>query len=108
MKTYVFDIDGTVCTLTKSGDYTDCHPYEDRIKKINDLFDQGNVIIFHTARGMGRTKNNPSQASSLFLDLTRNQLSTWNVKFNDIFMGKPSGDMYIDDKGVKDVCFFRD
>ena len=38
--------------------------------------------------------------------LTKNQLETWGVKYHKLFMGKPSGDLYVDDKGVKDEHFF--
>jgi predicted adenine nucleotide alpha hydrolase (AANH) superfamily ATPase len=41
--TYVFDIDGTICSLTE-GDYENASPFVDRIKKINKLHEQGNEI----------------------------------------------------------------
>ena len=41
-----------------------------------------------------------------FYDLTREQLNNWGVKYNQLFLGKPSGDVYIDDKGIKDEDFF--
>jgi capsule biosynthesis phosphatase len=106
MKTYVFDIDGTICTKTKNGSYTDVEPFETRIRMINRLFDQNNQIIINTARGMGRSENNPNVAKSLFYDLTIKQLSNWGVKYHRIFMGKPAGDLYVDDKGIKDEDFF--
>ena len=49
--TYVFDIDGTVCTNTMGvNDYRDAEPLQDRIDKVNELYDRGNTIIFQTAR----------------------------------------------------------
>ena len=38
IKTYVVDIDNTICTQT-FGDYSKAKPYQDRINKINDLYD---------------------------------------------------------------------
>lgn len=105
MKTYVVDIDGTICSLT-DGDYSQAKPIFKRIDKINNLFEQGNRIVFHTARGMGRTNNNPQKAKELFYDLTEKQLDSWGVKFHELWLGKPSGDLYIDDKGVSDNEFF--
>ncbi len=105
--TYVFDIDGTICTVTE-GDYENAQPLQDRIDKVNQLYDEGHSIIFHTARGMGRTRNNPSHAFDLFYVFTFNQLTEWGVKFHSLFLGKPSGDIYIDDKGIKDEHFFTD
>ena len=52
IKTYVDDIDSTICTQT-FGDYSKAKPYQDRINKINDLYDKGHKIIYFTARGMG-------------------------------------------------------
>ena len=51
IKTYVVDIDNTICTQTY-GDYSKAKPYQDRINKINDLYDAGHKIIYFTARGM--------------------------------------------------------
>ncbi len=28
------------------------------------------------------------------------------VNYHELFMGKPAGDLYIDDKGIKDEDFF--
>lgn len=106
-KVYVFDIDGTVCTPVSDGDYTNAKPYKHRIEKINDLYEQGNIIIFHTARGMGRYGNASAMAHTAFYGLTVKQLNSWGVKFHKLFMGKPSGDIYIDDKGVNDENFFN-
>jgi len=103
--TYIFDIDGTICTAA-DGDYEEAKPMVDRIKKINELYDDGNTIIFQTARGMGRSNNCVAYAISAFKDLTKKQLEEWGVRYHDLFLGKPSGDVYIDDKGVGDESFF--
>tara|TARA_R100001126_G_C4744769_1_gene110092 strand:- start:146 stop:493 length:348 start_codon:yes stop_codon:yes gene_type:complete len=104
--TYVFDIDGTLCTLT-DGDYEKAEPIRERIDKVNELYDLGHNIILNTARGMGRTDNAPIYAERLFKKLTQRQLEEWGVKYHRLFMGKPSGDVYIDDKGEKDEDFFN-
>lgn len=104
---YVFDIDGTICTQT-DGDYTKAQPIKDRIEKNNKLFDENHVIIYLTARGMGRTNNNVVESYKLFYDFTKNQLDQWGVKYHDLFLGKPAADVYVDDKGIKDVKFYTD
>ena len=106
MKTYVFDIDGTICTLT-SGNYSEALPIVERIEKINDLYLEGNYIIFQTARGMGRFKNDKDRAINTFYDFTVKQLNTWGVRYNELHLGKPAGDYYVDDKGIKDEDFFN-
>lgn len=105
--TYVFDIDGTICTKVDDGNYTNSKPLVDRIKIINNLYDNGNTIIFQTARGMGRYNNNNEKANDAFYELTVKQLSLWGVKYHQLFLGKPSGDIYVDDKGIRDLDFFN-
>ena len=52
MKKYIFDIDGTICTNT-FGEYEKAKPIFSRIKKINQLYEEGNIIKYFTARGSG-------------------------------------------------------
>ena len=42
-----------------------------------------------------------------FYDFTAAQLKHWGAKHHQLFLGKPSGDYYIDDKGVNDEDFFN-
>ena len=55
---------------------------------------------------MGRHKNNSRKARNQFYHQTEKQLNSWGVKFHDLFLGKPAGDFYIDDKGTRDEDFF--
>ena len=103
---YVFDIDGTICSKT-DGDYENAEPFEERIKKINELYEKGETIFFQTARGMGRSGNSRHFAYHEFYELTREQLLRWGVKHDALFMGKPAADVYVDDKGIKDDNFFE-
>jgi len=103
--TYVFDIDGTICNSTGS-DYHDSAPISERITVVNRLYDSGHTIIFQTARGMGRSGNSPAYATTAFYEMTKTQLESWGVKFHGLFLGKPAGDVYIDDKAVRDTDFF--
>jgi phosphatidate phosphatase PAH1 len=107
---YVIDIDGTICTsgTTEETRYTQALPIRDRIGKINKLYDDGHTIIYLTARGMGRHKNNADLARKEFYEFTEIQLSLWGCKYHELFLGKPSGDYYIDDKGVNSDDFFGD
>jgi len=103
---YVFDIDGTICDKNFNDDYDKSYPFLERIRKINKLYEDGHYIVFFTARGMGRHNNNASLAIRDFYSLTEKQLKDWGVKHNQLILGKPSGDLYIDDKGIKDGDFF--
>ena len=59
--TYVFDIDGTICTFLM--ETMKAKPLQVRIDEVNRLYDKGHTIYFHTARGMGRSDNSPIYAS---------------------------------------------
>ena len=106
---YVVDIDGTICSLVTGAslDYSKATPYIDRIKKINDLYDAGNEIVYFTARGMGRSAGNDSKAYELFYTITKAQLTEWGAKHHQLILGKPAADVYIDDKGTNASDFFE-
>ena len=104
---YVFDIDGTICTSTDS-EYEKALPIASRIARVNEIYDSGHTVIFQTARGMGRSDNSAAYAYKAFYELTKEQLSDCGVKYYDLFLGKPAGDFYIDDKGIRDEDFFTD
>ena len=104
---YVFDIDGTICTNIDC-QYEDSIPIKSRIEKINELYEAGHMVMFQTARGMGRSGNSTAYANKAFYEFTKEQLDSWGVKYHQLFLGKPAGDYYIDDKGIKDKDFFRE
>lgn len=105
---YVIDIDGTICSIVSDGKYESAIPIVHRIQKINKLYDEGHYITYLTARGMGRYNNNTNLAKARFYDITETQLRLWGCKYHELFLGKPSADFYIDDKGINSNDFFRD
>ena len=103
MKIYV-DIDDTICyydNLNCSSDkrYPYAIPYMNRIKKINNLYEQGNIIIYWTARGTVSGIN--------WFELTLKQLNEWGCKFHELKMGKPAYDLFIDDKNINCETYFN-
>ena len=111
-KRYCIDIDGTICTPTVGRDYHKAEPWKDRIKVLNKLYDEGNYIIYFTARAMGRFSDQPHAVASVnakevLFELTKQQLEEWGDKYNELIMGKPNSDFFIDDKGEKDEDFFK-
>ena len=109
---YCIDIDGTICTPTVGRDYHKAEPWQDRITKINKLYDEGHYIIYFTARAMGRFSDKPLSiasvsAEAVLFDLTKQQLDDWGCKYNELIMGKPHADLFIDDKGINCDDFFR-
>jgi capsule biosynthesis phosphatase len=105
---YIVDIDGTICTTVSNGKYENATPIYPHIEKINKLYEQGNTIVYLTARGMGRYGDNADLARKMFYELTANQLNMWGCKYHKLMLGKPSGDYYIDDKGMNANEFFGD
>lgn len=96
MKTYVFDIDGTICTNTY-GEYKKAEPFLENILKVNSLYESGNYIKYFTARGSGTGID--------WQELTKKQLDSWGAKYHELILGKPEGDFYIDDKGKNALTY---
>jgi hypothetical protein len=84
------DIDGTICTIT-DGNYKSANPIEENIGKINRLYEEGNNIIYWTARG--------SKTGIDWTLTTRAQLKEWGAKHHQLLMNdKPHYDLLICDK----------
>ena len=106
-KTYVIDIDGTICDWEAGRDYTLAEPFPERIKEINKLYDKGNSIQYFTARGMGRYAGRADKAIESFYAITESQLDRGGCTYHELILGKPAGDYYIDDKGIDANEFFK-
>ena len=90
---YCFDLDETICATPSSRKYDDAVPYIRVIQKINELYNQGNEITIFTARG--------STSGIDYRELITTQLSDWGVKFHKLIdKGKPSYDLFVDDKAM--------
>lgn len=89
-KTFVFDIDGVIATITPGNDYALAGPLVDNIRRINRLHDAGNTIVLFTARG--------SATGIDWAEITRRQMAEWGVRHHRLMLGKPAADHYVDDK----------
>jgi hypothetical protein len=93
---YIVDIDNTICVTEpdKFGkqDYENSTPIQDRIDYVNRLWEQGHVIHYWTARG--------SSSGIDWVDFTKSQLDKWGCKYHTVKCGKPSYDVWIDDKAI--------
>ena len=97
------DIDETICEHPISEgprDYSKAKPLTKRIDKINNLFDEGNVIIYWTARG--------TVTGIDWTETTQQQLNRWGAKHHDLKLGKPHYDLFIDDKNINSETFFKE
>ncbi len=89
MTVYCFDIDGTLCSNTE-GAYDDAEPFADRIRQVNRLHQAGHTILLYTARG--------STTDIDWRETTERQMKMWGVDYHQLYLGKPSAHIYIDDK----------
>jgi hypothetical protein len=98
LKTYCFDLDGTLCEPVGMN-YASAVPYPKRIAIVNELYDQGHTIIIDSARG--------SISGEDWWDRTRLQLDGWGLKYHQVRTGtKIFADYYVDDRAFSDREFF--
>lgn len=100
----VVDIDGTICNSDSSYEFSE--PISSRIGYLNKRYDDGDTIIYFTARGMGSSNENVEVSYNKYYELTKKQLNSWGAKYHYLILGKPSADMYIDDKAIQADIFF--
>ena len=98
-KIFCFDLDNVICKTSKNK-YIKSIPIKKNIEVINSLYQKGHIIKIFTARYMGRSNENIKIAKKKGIKLTLNQLKKWKVKYNKLIFGKPTFDIYIDDKNI--------
>ena len=98
-KVLCFDIDNTICE-SKTNNYKESKPIFKNIEFINKLYAKGYYVKIFTARFMGRAKENQNLAKKKGYYLTKRQLKKWNLKYHQLIFGKPSYDLFIDDKNL--------
>jgi capsule biosynthesis phosphatase len=98
----VFDLDGVICGLRKEDQsYADVQVLPGAAKSLHNLRVHGHIIIIYTARNMATHKGNVGKAMKDIGLLTLEWLDKNQIEYDEIYFGKPSGDVYIDD------CAFR-
>tara|TARA_B100001250_G_C19489698_1_gene652503 strand:+ start:379 stop:744 length:366 start_codon:yes stop_codon:yes gene_type:complete len=98
-KILCFDIDNTICA-TEGNKYHEAKPIKIAIKKINELYKKGYYIKLFTSRFMGRNKENIKKAKKNGYEITLKQMKKWKVKYHKLIIGKPSYDLFVDDKSI--------
>jgi mannose-6-phosphate isomerase-like protein (cupin superfamily) len=97
MKKYFVDLDNTLCRSYNS-EYNTSEPIQERIDYVNRLKSEGNHITIWTARG--------ATSGIDHTELTRKQLAEWDIHYDELLMGKPHYDVYLDDKSFNIDAFF--
>lgn len=94
------DIDHTICSYEENTlEYSKAKPIPERIKKINEMYEAGNKIVYWTARG--------TKTGIDWRKVTEKQFQDWNVKYHELKFGKPAYDLFIDDKNINSEEFFK-
>ena len=89
--TIYVDIDETICFYENERIYEEAVPNQYNINKINKLYEEGNIIVYWTARG--------SITNLDYYSLTESQLNKWGCKYHKLSVGdKPNYDLLICDK----------
>ena len=96
-KVICFDLDNVICK-TLNNNYPQSKPIIKNIFIINKIYAQGYYVKIFTARFMGRSKENARLATKRGYEFTEKQLKKWKVRYNQLIFGKPSYDLFIDDK----------
>ena len=98
-KIFCFDLDNTIC-ITKGKQYSRSKPIKEAITLINKLYSEGHYIKIFTGRYMGRNNENKFLAKKQSYNFTKKQLKKWGVNYHKLIFGKPSYDVFIDDKNL--------
>jgi len=95
MKIIYVDIDETICDTPGEDvrDYYSSTPRPETILKVNKLYDDGNRIVYWTARG--------SRSGKDWYKLTESQLESWGAKYHELRCDKPYYDVFYDDKNMR-------
>lgn len=81
-------MDGTICTEMRQFSRCLAEPKADAVQTINELYDAGNTIIIYSAR------------TWVEYEMTVDWLKRYGVKYHQLVMGKPIGDIWIDDRAI--------
>jgi hypothetical protein len=85
----IIDLDGTICSEEKTFSRSMAKPIAGAQASINRLYDEGHIIIIYTSR------------TWMEFEMTTDWLKKYNFKYHQLFMGKPIGDVWIDDRALK-------
>jgi hypothetical protein len=93
---FCFDLDDTLC-ISPTMDYSKAEPIITRITRVNELYATGHRIKIYTARG--------SETGIDWKNTTESQLANWGLMYHELYFGKPSADIYVDDKACNERDF---
>ena len=98
----VVDLDGTICPIRQDPQtYADLEPLPGAIEKLHQLKEEGAYIIIQTARNMKTQGGNVGKVMQNIGKITLDWLAKYEVPYDEIFFGKPNGEVYLDDRAFR-------
>lgn len=85
-KVIAIDLDGTICSEEKTFEKSLALPNKGVIPALKKMSDEGHVLIIWTARGWEQYR------------MTKAWLTENEIPFDQLIMGKPIVDLFIDDR----------
>lgn len=103
-KRFCFDLDGTLCESRAKGQhYSEVQPIPEMCELVRRLKTAGHYVIIYTARNMVTYNANIGKIIRHQVPVIQEWLDRHNVPYDELIVGKPHADFFIDDKGINPV-----
>ncbi|MEM3369380.1 MAG: sugar phosphate nucleotidyltransferase [Candidatus Micrarchaeia archaeon] len=97
----IVDLDGTLCELKSPNEtYLEVKPKKEMIELLKKLKKEGHEIIIYTSRHMRTCNGNVNKVKEKIGKITEDWLRKEGVPYDEIYFGKPYGDIIIDDMAI--------
>jgi len=98
----VIDLDGVICEIKKENQsYVDLKPIPGSKEKISELRTKGHYIIISSSRHMATCNGNVGKLMKKIGKITLDWLEKYDIEYDEIYFGKPNGEVYIDDRAIR-------
>lgn len=98
----IIDLDGVICPIKKQKQsYSDLKPLPGAVKRLRELRAAGHYIIIMTARHMATCESNVGKVMKKMGKLTFDWLDKYGIEYDEVYFGKPNGEVYIDDRAIR-------
>lgn len=95
----IIDLDGTICEIKKVNQtYDEVKLIPGALQKLRELKANNHYLIIQTARNMKTQQANLGRVVKNVGKITLDWLEKHEVPYDEIYFGKPNGDLYIDDR----------
>jgi uncharacterized HAD superfamily protein len=83
----IIDLDGTICSEEKTYSRSLAKPLDGAVENINKLYEENTIIIY-------------SARTWMEYEMTVDWLKKYQIKYHQLVLGKPIGDVWIDDRAI--------